>query len=712
MQSDGGRSGFKTKSSALRWAKRTVSASGFTGKMVEKRTRDATFKRVEKSPLLKTIEKNARRPPGVAIVAAAPADKSSTIDDELVGGNDEPLETYEPTWTVENYMRLLRESLMKECKSHLNDSCRDAMAQSMTSTSALEKDAVAELVKRATNAIQAKKIFSIHGYYPIIAEELKKRGWVEKRNPNFKPLNYEYLFTTLTLTNSRSTCNVKSPPSLTSTTVESLIIENIENSYLWLIIKDISPNFIFTTNRYDINCNKINDVTIFSQLNNLSFCSKVELAGTVKAISKNVSIKFPRTYNISDTRTMDFFIKDYRFTALLGSLKNILMSKNSQKTMFSENGTIPYEMIDFIEQRCWEFVHAYQTEEESDMLWFTTILEDCWNKFMVWYYEIIEELSTIRVCNTFQINDIYERFDGLERKIKTFCPQFFIDGDTNLWIVKPSNRCSGIGITLERRLNNILKTIKEPNKLNKTYIIQKYIEKPLLIFNVKVDLRQYVLVTNTYPMQIWMYKEGYVRFCSKKFTVQDLCEEVHLSNVRVQSINRKYRVHGVPEECMWDFAQFKEYLKSIEKGDKWHTSIYPTICETISTILIKSFKQNIGKTFAFQLFGADFILTEHFEPWLIEINSNPGLNPTTSIIARIATMLLKDIIKVTVDFPLNSNAETGLFENIYSDTLVKHCNAEKNITKEYYYYQSPKKTKQLNKQSHKGIEQNKKKIAR
>lgn len=160
-------------------------------------------------------------------------------------------------------------------------------------------------------------------------------------------------------------------------------------------------------------------------------------------------------------------------------------------------------MIDFIEQRCWEFVHAYQTEEESEMLWFTTILEDCWNKFMIWYYEIIEELATIRVCNTFQINvsiigtvvklfrvvfsrrlnviiafkDIYERFDGLERKIKTFCPQFFIDGDTNLWIVKPSNRCSGIGITLERRFNNILKTIKEPNKLNKTYIIQKYIGK-------------------------------------------------------------------------------------------------------------------------------------------------------------------------------------------------------------------------------------------
>lgn len=154
MQSNGGRGGFKTKSSVFRSAKRTVSATGFTGKMVDKKMRDAAFKGVEKSPLLKTIGKNARRSLGVAIVAAAPADKSSTSDDELVGGNDEPLETYEPTWTVENYMRLLRESLMKECKSHLNDSYRDARAQSMTSTSELEKDAVAALAKRATNAIQ------------------------------------------------------------------------------------------------------------------------------------------------------------------------------------------------------------------------------------------------------------------------------------------------------------------------------------------------------------------------------------------------------------------------------------------------------------------------------------------------------------------------------------------------------------------------------
>lgn len=127
--------------------------------------------------------------------------------------------------------------------------------------------------------------------------------------------------------------------------------------------------------------------------------------------------------------------------------------------------------------------------------------------------------------------------------------------------------------------------------------------------------------------------------------MNDLSEAAHLSNVRVQSDYRKYRISGVPEECMWDFAQFKQYLISIDKGDKWHTSIYPTICDTILTMLDEPFRRDVGKTFSFQLLGADFILTENFEPWLIEINGNPGLNPTTSVISRIATELLKDIVK-------------------------------------------------------------------
>jgi tubulin monoglycylase TTLL3/8 len=47
----------------------------------------------------------------------------------------------------------------------------------------------------------------------------------------------------------------------------------------------------------------------------------------------------------------------------------------------------------------------------------------------------------------------------------------------------------------------------------------------------------------------------------------------------------------------------------------------------------------------FQLFGADFVITENFVPYLIEINSIPGLNPSTCVIANLAPMLLGDILK-------------------------------------------------------------------
>lgn len=61
-------------------------------------------------------------------------------------------------------------------------------------------------------------------------------------------------------------------------------------------------------------------------------------------------------------------------------------------------------MIDFIEQRYWEFVNTYQTKDASDILWFTTVLENSWNKFMGWYYSILEDYGTIRLSSSFQIN--------------------------------------------------------------------------------------------------------------------------------------------------------------------------------------------------------------------------------------------------------------------------------------------------------------------
>lgn len=37
-------------------------------------------------------------------------------------------------------------------------------------------------------------MFSVMGYFPSISEELKNRGWVEKRDPYHSPINFSHYF--------------------------------------------------------------------------------------------------------------------------------------------------------------------------------------------------------------------------------------------------------------------------------------------------------------------------------------------------------------------------------------------------------------------------------------------------------------------------------------------------------------------------------------
>lgn len=157
IQSDHSGAGFKAKRSA----KRTVStASKIAGKRADRRTSGVeAFRRAERATA-KTAGENFPR--AIEVVVAGPANvvgKSVTGDDESLEGDDAPRQTYESTWTADNYVRLLRRSLTKECQSHiiLNSSCRDVLKSAAAPE--LGEDAVAVLVKRAMTAVQVYLIY-------------------------------------------------------------------------------------------------------------------------------------------------------------------------------------------------------------------------------------------------------------------------------------------------------------------------------------------------------------------------------------------------------------------------------------------------------------------------------------------------------------------------------------------------------------------------
>lgn len=73
--------------------------------------------------------------------------------------------------------------------------------------------------------------------------------------------------------------------------------------------------------------------------------------------------------------------------------------------------------------------------------------------------------------------------------------------------------------------------------------------------------------------------------------------------------------------------------------------VYPGMKEGIIAAVLLHKRTLDRRKNSFELFGADFILTEDFKPWLLEINSNPALHASTPITARMCPQVLEDIIK-------------------------------------------------------------------
>jgi len=101
----------------------------------------------------------------------------------------------------------------------------------------------------------------------------------------------------------------------------------------------------------------------------------------------------------------------------------------------------------------------------------------------------------------------------------------------NVWVVKPASKSRGRGIRCMRNLPSILAGRAGASTKASNYIVQKYIERPLLIEGYKFDIRQWVLVSSFAPLTVWFFEDCYLRFCCHKFTLADLADRfVHLAN--------------------------------------------------------------------------------------------------------------------------------------------------------------------------------------
>ena len=94
---------------------------------------------------------------------------------------------------------------------------------------------------------------------------------------------------------------------------------------------------------------------------------------------------------------------------------------------------------------------------------------------------------------------------------------------------------------------------------SQTFIIQKYIERPLLVNKRKFDIRVWVALTQ--DMDVYFFREGYLRTSSQPYSMdaQNLDDDfVHLTNNAVQKNSPEYGCHEDGNQL--SFPDFKRLL--------------------------------------------------------------------------------------------------------------------------------------------------------
>eukprot|EP00397_Hematodinium_sp_SG-2012_P022549 GEMP01023372.1.p1 GENE.GEMP01023372.1~~GEMP01023372.1.p1 ORF type:complete len:345 (+),score=73.64 GEMP01023372.1:533-1567(+) len=234
--------------------------------------------------------------------------------------------------------------------------------------------------------------------------------------------------------------------------------------------------------------------------------------------------------------------------------------------------------------------------------------------------------------------------------------------DSNTWIMKPIGRSQGTGIFLMNKLNQIQQWRPvhaydayhgSENKADddgpEQYVVQRYIENPMLIGGKKFDLRLFALVTSYLPLTTYLYREGFCRFSMTRFSMDNIRDtknvSAHLTNIAVQKRTLHAKSAYMRTGAKWSLHRFKQYLLGTA-GAQHVNAMFLDIENLIIQSLLSVQKVMINDKHCFELYGYDILLDSNFKASLIEVNASPSLTANTQSDYDMKFGMLDDVLTV------------------------------------------------------------------
>ncbi|NWX53055.1 TTLL3 monoglycylase, partial [Steatornis caripensis] len=532
-----------------------------------------------------------------------------------------------------------------------------------------------------------KKIFTVQGPYPVIRSLLRARGWVERKLPD--------------------ACSERETQQQQEEKEKGDGAEQEEAEEQWdedadgihdlmsHLVRDQLPHFIWASRLRAINCLLLQQDQVVNHYTRVNaFTTKDGLCQNLRNLpwfdQVDPDTFFPRCYRLGAPDERQAFIEDFRQTAARSLLKAALEGARNTPAGAKQHlksgeepgeSCVPHPMpstagpepplspqlVEEALQVCRQHLGSlgHQDIDGDPPSPHRTGID--WDRFLRDCYRVAHEGARLVLSQEQE-----EQSRALLQRLVEQLPQNGMDGDCNVWIVKPGAKSRGRGIACTARLEEVLQLAggcTAPLAWEGEWVVQKYVERPLVIFGTKFDIRQWFLVTDWKPLTVWFYRKSYLRFCSQPFSMHNLHPARHLCNVSIQKqyMPAQGQDPRLPRDQIWSCRQLQLYLAHVGRAGAWHQVMVPGMKAAVVGAL-RTAQDLVGsRKSSFELYGADFVFGEDCQPWLLEINASPTMAPSSAVTSRLCASVQRDTLRIVIDRRNNPTCPTGAFELIYKE---------------------------------------------